>query len=89
LQEEYSFLNKDIKRSIRRDHKIFLEGMAQRAQEAAERGDMNEPFNISRKMTNTAVNSNAPVRSKTGNIVTDVQGQLECWREHFIEVPQF
>jgi hypothetical protein len=36
LQEEYSFLDKDIKRSIRRDHRIFLEGMAQRVQEAAE-----------------------------------------------------
>jgi hypothetical protein len=37
-------------------------------------------------MTNTAVNSNAAIRSKTGNIVTEVQGQLERWREHFIEV---
>jgi hypothetical protein len=36
IKEEYSFLDKDIKRSIRRDHRIFLEGMAQRAQEAAE-----------------------------------------------------
>jgi hypothetical protein len=27
-----------------------------------------------------------PVRSKTGNTVTGVQGHLERWREHFIEV---
>jgi hypothetical protein len=54
--QEYSFLDKDIKRSIRRDHRIFFEVMAQRAQEAADRGDMKELFNISRKMTNTAVN---------------------------------
>jgi hypothetical protein len=86
LQEEYSFLDKDIKRSIRRDHRIFLEGMAQRAQEAADRGNMKELFHISRKMTNTAVNLNAPIRSKTGDVVTEVQGQLERWREHFIEV---
>jgi hypothetical protein len=86
LQEEYSFLDEDNKRSISRDHRSFLEGMAQRAQEAADRRDMKELFNISRKVTNTAVNSNVPVRSKTGNIVTDVQGQLERWREHFIEV---
>jgi hypothetical protein len=55
--------------------------MAQRAQEAAERCYKKELFNISRKIAYTAVNSNAPVRSKTY-----LQGQLECWTEHFVEV---
>jgi hypothetical protein len=26
MQEQYSFLDKDIKRSTRRNHRIFLEG---------------------------------------------------------------
>jgi hypothetical protein len=38
--------------------------MAQTAQEDAERGEMKKLFNILRKMTSTAVNSNAP--SKAG-----------------------
>jgi hypothetical protein len=40
-----SFLDKDIKISIRRDQRIFLEGMARRNQEVAERREL---FNISR-----------------------------------------
>jgi hypothetical protein len=54
--QEYRFLDKDSKISIRRDHRIFFEVMVQRAQETADRGVMKELFNISRKMTNTAVN---------------------------------
>jgi hypothetical protein len=42
--QEYRFLDKDIKRSISRDHRIFFEVIAQRAQETADRGDMKELF---------------------------------------------
>jgi hypothetical protein len=47
---------------------------------------MKELFSILGKMTNTAMNSYVPIINKTGNVMTDMQGQLEYWREHFIEL---
>jgi hypothetical protein len=86
LQEKYTSLNKDVKVNARRDHREFLDSLAQEAQESAKKGNMRDLSDIVRKMTNTPMYCGVPVRDKAGSIITSVQGQLQRWRQHSEEV---
>jgi hypothetical protein len=42
LSEEYRSLGKEVKRSARKDHRGYIDGMAEYAQNAANKGNMKE-----------------------------------------------
>jgi hypothetical protein len=42
LSEEYRSLDKEVKRSARKDHRGYIDGMAECAQNAADKGNMKE-----------------------------------------------
>jgi hypothetical protein len=86
LSEEYRSLDKEVKKSARKDHSGYIDGMAEYAQNAADKGNMKELYDTVRKMVNAPVSRNVLVKDKNGNIITSVQEQLECWKEHFSEV---
>jgi hypothetical protein len=70
-------LDKEVKRSARKDHRGYIDGMAEYTQNAADKGNMKELFDTVRKMVNAPVFRNVLVKDKNGKILASVQEQLE------------
>ena len=62
--EEYRCLNKDVKKSCRRDKKLWLDEKSKEAQEAADRNDSKTLYRIVRELTNARTSSTVPIKSK-------------------------
>jgi hypothetical protein len=86
LSEEYRSLDKEVKRSARKDHREYIDGTAEYSQNAINKGNMKELYDTVWKMANAPVSRKVLVKYKNGKIMTSVQEQLERWKEHFSEV---
>jgi hypothetical protein len=83
LSEEYRSLDKEVKRTARKDCRGYIDGMVEYAQNTADKGNMKELHDTVGKMVNAPVSRNVLVKDKNGKIITSVQEQLERWKEHF------
>jgi hypothetical protein len=52
LLKEYRSLAKEVNRNARKDHRGYIDGMAEYAHNAAEKGNMKELYDTMRKMVN-------------------------------------
>jgi hypothetical protein len=86
LDTVFNNLNKEVKRSARRDKQRFMENLAEEAQEAANRGHLSDLYKITRKLTQAPVRPQMPVKDKNGRIIVAVEEQLARWKEHFQEI---
>jgi hypothetical protein len=84
LSEQRKRLLSEEYRSL--DNRGYVDGMAEYAQNAADKGTMKELYDTVRKMVNAPVSRTVLVKDKNGNIITSVQEQLERWNKHFSEV---
>ena len=81
---KYSELNKSVKNSIKKDKNVFLEGLAERAEKAAARGQMKIVYDTTRIISGKHRTSiTRPVKDKHGHDVYEQEGQLNRWRKHF------
>jgi hypothetical protein len=55
LSEEYRSLDKEVKRSARKDHRGYIDGTAEYSQNAANKGNMKELYDTVWKMVNAPV----------------------------------
>jgi hypothetical protein len=86
LETVFNNLNKEVKRSARRDKQRFMENLAEEAQEAANKGHLSELYKITRKLTQAPSRPQMPVKDKDGRILVAVEEQLARWKEHFQEI---
>ena len=86
LQTAYKNKDREVKKSVRSDRKKWISDLAQRAEKAANTGNMKELYDITRMLANKKNIQSRPVRSKDGNILTSEEAKLNRWREHFIEI---
>jgi enamine deaminase RidA (YjgF/YER057c/UK114 family) len=86
LSEECRSLDKEEKKSVRKDRTGYIDGMAAYAQNAADKGNMKELYDTVRKIFDAPVSRNVLVKDKNRKIITSVQEKLELWKEHFSEV---
>ena len=82
LSKEHTALNKEVKKSARRDRRNHVERMTQDAEDATERGDMRELYQITKRLAGKKSTQPQHVLSKDGDILTSPKEQLEGWREH-------
>ena len=68
------------------DERNFIEGLAQEVEDAAGKGDMNEVYRITRKLSRKRNISHHQVHSKDGKLLTAEDEQLNRWREYFEEL---
>jgi hypothetical protein len=54
-REEYRSLDKEVKSSARKDHRGYIDGIAEYAQNAADEGNVKELYDTVRKMVNAPV----------------------------------
>ena len=85
-REDYSKKDKEVKRAARKDKRKYLEDKANEAQEAANKGDLNTVYKITKQLCNKFKSNSVPVRDKNGIPLTTEREQAERWKEHFKEV---
>ena len=60
----YSKANREVKQSIRRDQRNFVDDLARQAEEAAGKGDVKEVYSITRVLAGVRKTTDRPVRAK-------------------------
>ena len=85
-QVKYSEANNEVKRSIRKDRRNFVDSLAKQADEAASKGDMKELYSITRTLAGAKKIPDRPVRAKSGELLTDQEEQRKRWADHFREL---
>ncbi|XP_046666627.1 uncharacterized protein LOC124358371 [Homalodisca vitripennis] len=84
---EYSRANRNVKRLFRRDKRKYINYLADKAQEAADRGDSKTLYVITKRLSRRkAFADSKPIKSKTGDLLVTEEAQLKRWRQHFQEV---
>ncbi len=86
LDQVYNELNKKVKRSVRRDWRQYLDGLAEEAQSAASMGHISQVYKAINKLSCKPAHPRVPVKNKAGKVLTNMEEQLRRWREHFEEI---
>jgi len=78
LEKEYAALSKEIKKSVRRDHRAYADRIANEAQVATNQGNIKGMFNAIGRLTNNIQPATVPIRDK--------EGQIHRWKEYLEEI---
>ena len=87
-QSEYTLVNTEVKKCIKRDQKKYMDNMTREAEEASAKNNLRELYNITKKLSHRNANGmvNKPIKSKEGKLLTGEEEQLNRWAEHFKEI---
>ena len=85
-QEEYTKANIEVRKSVKKDKRTFYENLANEAEQAAQKGNMKELYDTTRKLAGKYMRPERPIKDKNGLIITDSDQQLKRWAEHFEEL---
>ena len=85
-QEEYTAVNREVKRSIKKDKRDYIDDLARQAETAAGQGNMKDLYLVTKKLTGKFQQTDKPVMDKNGNPLTTTNEQLKRWAEHFREL---
>ena len=86
LSGEYTALNKEVKKSARRDRRDHVERMTRDAEDTAGKGDTRKLYQITKRLAGKKSTQSQHVLGKDGETLTSPKEQLERWREHFQEL---
>lgn len=83
-----SYKNKDreVKRSARKDKRVFVEHLASEAEKAAAYGNLGTVYKITKRLCGRCTNQTTHVMDKNGNICTSESEQAARWVQHFQEI---
>ncbi|VDO75828.1 unnamed protein product [Schistosoma margrebowiei] len=85
-QAEYTIVNKQVKKSIRTDKRKYVEDLAKTAEKAAREANMRQLYDITKKLFGNRRKPERPVKSKEGEVITNIEEQQNRWVEHFKEL---
>ena len=85
-QEEYTTANREVKRSIKKDKKDYVEELDSQAEIAAGQGNLKDLYLTTKKLAGKSQTTDKPVKDKDGNPLTTREEQLKRWTEHFREL---
>ena len=85
-QALYNDKDKEVKKGCKQDKRDYAEHLAEEAESACNKGDIQTLYNITGQLSCKTAKSNPPVKDKNGNIITKPEEQLKRWQEHFQEV---
>ena len=83
-QEEYTAVDREVKRSIKKDKMYYMDDLARQAETAAGQENLRGLYRMTKKLTGNF--SRQPVMDKNGNSLTTTKEQLKRWTEHFREL---
>ena len=85
-QEVYTAADREVKRSIKKDKRDYIDDLARQAETAAGLGNLRDLYLVTRKLTGKFQQTDKPVMDKNGNPLTTTNEQLKRWAEHFREL---
>ena len=85
-QEEYTAVNREVKRSIKTDKRDYIDHLARHAETAAGQGNLRDLYLLTKKLMGKFQQTDKPVMDKNGNPLTTTSKQLKRWAEHFREL---
>lgn len=88
LKLQYRQIRRKVYRSTRKDRRMWADGIAERAQITARAGNLRELYNATKTLAGNRSFKRRPLKSKEGQLIVTSEGQLQRWREHFVEVFQ-
>ena len=86
ISKEYREKDKEIKTSARRDKRNHIEKLAEKAEEAANKGDIATLYKITRLLSCKMINQALPVKAANGTSKTKEKAKLERWKQHFEQI---
>jgi Reverse transcriptase (RNA-dependent DNA polymerase)/Domain of unknown function (DUF6451) len=81
--EVYNALERRVKTSARNDRRVWLNSIADKAQEAAEKHQTRELYRLTKRLSGKSTIVEKPVKSADGTPITDADLQLERWTDYF------
>ena len=85
LHKVYSSKDKEIKRSARHDKRAYVDKLAEKAETAAQKGELNTVYRITTQLCRHTKVAASIVKDKNGNALTTEPMQAKRWAEHFTE----
>ncbi|VDP59626.1 unnamed protein product [Schistosoma mattheei] len=85
-QDEYTGVNKQVKRSIRTDKRKYVGDLAMTAEKVAREGNTRQLYDTTKKLSGNRRKLERPVKSKEDEVITNIEEQQNRWVEHFKEL---
>ena len=85
-KEEYTTADREVKRTIEKDKRDYIDDLARQAETAARQGNLTDMYLVTKKLTGKFQQTDKPVTDKSGNPLTTTKEQLKRWAEHFREL---
>ncbi|XP_062570395.1 uncharacterized protein LOC134232444 [Saccostrea cucullata] len=86
LQAEYRTIDKEVKKNARADRKAYTEKLANEAEQAASKQDIQTLYRITKALAGKFQTADLPVKDKRGNVLSKEEDIQKRWKEHFEEV---
>ena len=83
-QEDYSKAHREVKKSIKKDKNTYLEGLAEKAEQAAAVGNLRIVYQTTKTLSGKFSKPALPVKDMDGKSIFDPAGQVNRWQEHFM-----
>ena len=84
--EEYTAVDREVKRSIKKDERDYIDDLLRQAETAARQGNLRDLYLLTKKLTGKFQQTDTPVKDKNGSPLTTTKEQLKRWAEHFREL---
>ena len=85
-REQYRQKDTEVKRSIRRDKRAWIDRIATEAEESAARGHLKGVYDAAKVLCNKRARSMDAVKDKSGKLQTSEEQVKKWWEEHFREI---
>ena len=85
-QGEYTAVDREVKRSIKKDERDYIDDLVRQAETAARQGNLRDPYLVTKKLTGKFQQTDKPMMDKNRNPLTKTKEQLKQWAEHFREL---
>ena len=85
-QAEYTAADIEVKRSMKREKRGYINNLASQAETAAGQGNLKDLYMMTKKLSGKFQLTDRPVRDKNRNPLVTTEDQLKRWAEHFREL---
>jgi len=86
LQRKYAKKNREVKKSVKRDQRNWIDNLSYQAEDAAYKVNLKDLFAIARVLSRKQIQRNRPIKNKDGTLLTNTEEQLKCGQELFSKI---
>ena len=86
LRKKYAEKKSDVKKSIRKNKRIWMDGIAEEAENAAKNQHMRTLYGLIKSLSNERPRRSGAILDKDGNLLSSKEEIQARWTEHFQDV---